>query len=400
MLQEMILKGERPLNLIENEIIAKKTEAFEAAITSLVPIKLLIYPYVKDFRRKLKKQKSLLLKTAKNIVQAPEKQQTLIKRAEKQYYLNNPFYSLVMLYIPRIIVPRHIQRLLKRFERRTRRYFRRRVKDFVAFLQTIQRSEISPDAPDKDFWQLVFPEDQMFTGYLRAQYENDIKTLKMLKKGANWRNFYTLDVLNSFSISFIPLYRLFSIIWRRVSEAMEEYMKRKVLDFYLIDTLSDRVYNILKEKSYRYLMEKVFPAPPETVMKDMHDPDFIMRFNPQKNLKVKKLGPKCERYSSNTQVLLFKLDFSWDVHYRFEGAIEEWWFTNSNYVKNMTGYCVYERTPDGHCHFYNITVNFQPSDSLATIGDLIMPILERMSKENTKTMMEKVRNYYVEQNSN
>jgi hypothetical protein len=403
MLQETVYKGEAALNRLETEIIDKKTEAFESALTSLVPIKMLIYPYVKDFRRKLTNQKKLLLNTTKKILHNPAEKQKLLRRVEKKYYFESPFHALVMLYIPRIIRPMHIQRLLKRFERRTKRYFRQRIRDFTAFLRAAQASDLSPEAPDKDYWQHAFPSNLMFQGYLRAQYEYDRRMLKMLKRGGNWKNFYTLDILNSFSISFIPLYRLFSRIWRRISETMEEFMKTKVLDFYLVDNLSDHVYKILKEKSYRYLIEEIFPVDPEAFKKIIHRPEFIMQTNPQKGLKVERihpegedLHPEGERYVATLMLLLMKMIISWDVHYRFEGPIEEWWIVNSNYTKTMNGYCIYERTPEGHCHYYSITHKVEVSDKLAGLGELILPALEKMTKENALTMMQNIKKYFKE----
>ena len=79
MLQEMVFKGEAPLNRLELEIVEKKVEAYEQALTSLVPIKMLIYPYVKDFRRKLLKQKNRLLDTAKKVAMDPENQQKYMR---------------------------------------------------------------------------------------------------------------------------------------------------------------------------------------------------------------------------------------------------------------------------------------------------------------------------------
>jgi hypothetical protein len=207
-----------------------------------------------------------------------------------------------------------------------------------------------------------------------------------------------MDILNSFSISFIPLYRLFSRIWKQVPDAMEEFMKTKVLDYYLVDSFLN-VYNILKEKSYRFMIEKFLPVPPERVMDDIHTPEFIMRFNPQKGLTVEKCGANCERYKAVANMILFKLKIAWDLHYRFEGLIEEWWITNSNYVKSMTGFCLYERTPENYCHYYSITVKVEPSDQLAALGDMIIPTLEKMTKESTLTMMENVRKYYLENKS-
>ncbi|MFX1293359.1 MAG: hypothetical protein ACFFD2_00675 [Promethearchaeota archaeon] len=397
MFQKTVFKGERPLKALGKEIIEKKTEAFESALASLVPVKILIYPYVKDYRRKLTKQRHLLIRTAKKIIQNPEDQEKYIKKSALQYYRDDPFYALIMLYIPNLIVPMHIQKLLKNFQRRTKRIFKRRVLDIATFLQYIQESEISEEAPDREFFQYIFPKDKLFTAYLRATYDNDKKTLQMLKKGANWRNFYTIDILNSFSITFIPLYRLFSRIWKRISETMNEYIKTKVLDYYLVDTLSEHVYNILKEKSYSYLLDEVFPVPPEIVMKDMHNPEFIMRFNPQKGLQVTKCGTNCERYNAIANIILFKLKIKWDTHYRFKGDIEEWWITNSNYVKTLTGFCVYERTEENYCHFYNITVNVEPAENLEALGAIIIPTLERITKDNTKLMMDNVKKYYYTQ---
>ncbi|MHA1648592.1 MAG: hypothetical protein ACTSYB_00235, partial [Candidatus Helarchaeota archaeon] len=108
MLQETVFKGERPLNALEKEIIEKKTAAFESALTSLVPIKMLVYPYVKDYKRKLTKQKDLLIKTAKKIIQDPDQREKYIKKASIQYYRDDPFHALVMLYIPQLIIPMHI----------------------------------------------------------------------------------------------------------------------------------------------------------------------------------------------------------------------------------------------------------------------------------------------------
>lgn len=405
MLQEMVFKGEVPLNKLESEIIDKKTDAYESALSSLIPIKMLIYPYVKDFRRKLVKQKKLLIEAAKRVLQDPENRPTIIKKVEKKYYKESPFYALVMLYIPRIIVPRHIQALLKRFERRTKRYCRQRVRDFTAFLHIIQSSNLNPNSQVKDFWQHVFPMDQQFTGYLRAQYEYDRKILKMFKKGSNWRNIYTLDVLNSFTVSFIPLYRLFSRIWKKIAASMEDFMKNKILDFYLVDSLSDHVYNLLKEKSYRFLLEETFAVDPEEFKKTIHEPWFIMQMNTQKGLNVERIRPEGagvhpdgERYTASLSFLLMKMIIKWDVHYRFEGAIEEWWIVNSNYTKSMNGYCIYERTPEGYTHFYSITAKVEPSEKFAGLGELLMPMLEQISKENTQTMMQNVKKYYREKN--
>ena len=175
---------------------------------------------------------------------------------------------------------------------------------------------------------------------------------------------------------------------------MEEFMKTKVLDFYLIDSISDRVYNILKEKSYRFFLDETFPVDPETFKEEIHDPEFIKRFNPQKGLQVKRIEPQGEHYVAVTNILLMKFTIAWDVLYRFEGPIEEWWIENSNYLKEMTGYCIYERTPEGHCHYYSITVKAEPTDMLAGLGEMIVPTLERMTKENTQTMMKNVRKYY------
>ena len=395
MLQEMLLKGEPSLRALEREIIAKKTEAFESALNSLVPIKLLIFPYVKDFQKKLTKQNQILLQTVKKVLQNTEDIQNTVEKAADTYYYNNPFHSLVMLYIPRIIVPMHIQKLLKQFESRTKHYFRRRVKDFVAFFRRIEESNLPSCAPDRQFIQYIFPTEAFFTDYLRDQYEYEIKILRLLKKGSDWRNFTTLDILNSFSISFIPLYRLFSRIWKRISETMEEYMKEKFLDYYLID-LSSHVYDILKEKSYRFVLEETFPVDPEFFKQQIHDPAFIMRFNPEKGLKVERIAPQCERYISVSNLLLLKFTIAWDTHYRFEGPVEEWWVDNSSYIKTMTGFCIYERTPEGHCHYYSITVIVEPSEKLAAFGDMIIPTLERMTKENTKTMMKNIKKYYLD----
>ena len=404
----MLLKGEPALRTLEREIIAEKTEAFESALTSFVPIslaKVLIHPYVKDFQKKLMKQNQILLQTSKKIFQNPDLNQEIIEKAADQYYYNNPFHALVMLYIPRIIVPLHIQKLLKQLEGRTKKYFRRRVKDFVAFLRRIEESEIPSCAPERQFMQYIFPNEAFFTDYLRDQYEYELKILKLLKKGANWRNFSTLDILNSFSISFIPLYRLFSRIWKRISEQMEEYVKTKVLDYYLIDSLSSHVYNILKEKSYRFLLEETFPVDPEFFKQQIHDPEFIMRFNPEKGLKVERIEPEdgsppFERYTSVTSLLLLKFTIAWDTHYRFEGPIEEWWVDNSKYVKAMTGFCIYEPTPEGYCHYYSITVNVEPSEIIAGFGDMVITTLERMTKDNTKIMMKNIKKYYLENGPN
>ena len=396
----MLFKGESSLRALEREIIAKKTEAFESALSSLVPIKLLIYPYVKDFRKKLTKQNQILLQTAKKVLQNSEENQPLIEKAADTYYYNNPFHSLVMLYIPRIIVPMHIQKLLKQFESRTKHYFRRRVKDFVAFFRRIEGSNLPACAPDRQFIQYILPTEAFFTDYLRDQYEYEIKILKLLKKGSNWRNFTTLDILNSFSISFIPLYRLFSRIWKRISEKMEDYMKNKVVDYYLIDSLSSHVYDLLKEKSYRFLLEETFPVDPELFKQQIHDPAFIMRFNPEKGLKVERVAPQCERYTSISNLLLLKFTIAWDTHYRFEGPIEEWWVDNSSYIKTMTGFCIYEQTPEGHCHYYSITVNVEPSEMIAGFGDMVITTLERMTKDNTKIMMKNIKKYYLENGPN
>ncbi|MFX1298372.1 MAG: hypothetical protein ACFFD2_26395, partial [Promethearchaeota archaeon] len=184
--------------------------------------------------------------------------------------------------------------------------------------------------------------------------------------------------------------------WRHIPEAMEEYIKKKVLDYYLIDSLSDKVYNILKEKSYRFLIEEILPAPPEKVMEDMHRPEFIIRFNPQKGLHMEKIAPNREHYTTIANMILFKLKLSWEFVYRFEGFVEEWWVENANYLKNMSGFCIYERTKDNQCHYYSITVKVEPNETLAALGEMIIPTLEKMTKENTAIMMENIRKYYME----
>jgi hypothetical protein len=48
----------------------------------------------------------------------------------------------------------------------------------------------------------------------------------------------------------------------------------------------------------------------------------------------------------------------------YKGNIEEWWVENSNYIKEMHGFAVYEETPDGHCRYADILVTFSLDDSL------------------------------------
>ncbi|MHA1324620.1 MAG: hypothetical protein ACTSRL_17660 [Candidatus Helarchaeota archaeon] len=126
-----------------------------------------------------------------------------------------------------------------------------------------------------------------------------------------------------------------------------------------------------------------------------------MQTNPQKGLKVERIHPTGEgvhpdgeRYTATLMLLFMKMVITWDVYYRFDGPIEEWWIVNSNYTKSMTGYCIYERTPEGYCHYYSITVKVEPSEKLAALGELIIPALEKMTKENTQIMMQNIKKYY------
>ena len=125
MISELSLKGEIVLRDLENEIIEVKTKAFDETLRTLIPIKLLRSPYIKDYKKKLEKQLQILFAAVKKIMTSPKQEsKKIIKNSFKLYYKKDPINTLLLMYVPSFIQSIKIKEIINKLERANFRFYK------------------------------------------------------------------------------------------------------------------------------------------------------------------------------------------------------------------------------------------------------------------------------------
>jgi len=390
MKKRICIPGENILVDLENEIIEEKTRAYQIALSKLYPFPLLTQPFVLDYRKKLHYQFNVLFQTAKEIYLQPGKKREIIKKNFRKYYQHTPLYSILLLQISPIFAPNFIRKVLKQLKRLNFRYFRRRIIFLLLLFERLNSLPIDTLHSDDEFVRRIFGDKKFLMEYIYSYIEIEQKKYRIIKKGGDWSQIHPQDYLHSFTLTSISFYHYVSSIWKTHSQYLTQFLKAKVADLYHLKTLEDGELEIVKSGKYRYKLIKEFPRPPKIMMELFHDPDTLMKNYPNKNIKIEKIAPNRLRYTISEKIPLMKIVLQYDLVYRFKGNIEEWWIENSNYIKKMTGFAVYEETPEGHCRYADILVDFELADSLKPFEDMIIPTLERIGRQNVESLMENI----------
>jgi len=403
MISELNYKGETILREIESEISKIKINAFDKTLSSLIPFKLLRDPYIRDFQKQIEKQNQILFAAVKQIMRNPEDKKRIIKNSFKLYFKKDPIYSILMMYLPDFIKSVKINKILKKLERANYRNYKLKILEILAILKYLNSKEIDLELDKNKLLAQLFSDENVFSAYLNNYIEREKKIYSIIKQGGSWKGTISLlDAFSGFSITMIPLYRLVSNIRKNILEDLDKYVREKIWNIYYKDS-SCRIYTFkdCQEMNFRHKILFKFEASPEEVFKKMTDPEILTKSNPQKSFKVTRLSKNRMKYEVTVNILLLKLSIYWETvskyHFGKDYIFEEWHIENSNYAKYMDGFCLYERTPENHCRYANITKTFIPNEKLALLGEPVINQLEELSNQYTEKMFKNIGKLFLKE---
>ncbi|TFF86944.1 MAG: hypothetical protein EU551_00040 [Promethearchaeota archaeon] len=397
MISEIKLKGESILQDIESEIIDIKTNAFEKTLKSLIPIKLLRSPYVRDYRKKIIKQKQILFAALRQIIMDPEDgRDRIIDKSFNMFFKKDPIYSLLLMYLPSFIKSNKTAKILDKLERANYRFYKLKILENLAILNYLSKKNIDFEKKTDDLLKSVFPDENVMNAYLHNYVEREKRIYSIIKQGGNWKeSFSVFDAFSGFSITMIPLYRLTSNIRINLLEALDSYARDKMWKIYYKGS-SCRIYTFeeCQEKNFRHKILYTFKASPEEVFEKFQDPEILSKTNPEKNFKVTRLSESRMRYEIKTNLLLLSINVHWESVSEYihddDFIFENWHIENSNYADYLEGFSLFERTANNHCRYANVTKKFIPSEKIALLGDIVIKQLEKMTNQNTEGMMKNI----------
>ena len=399
MISELKLKGESILKDIEDEIISVKTNAFDKSLRTLIPIKILRDPYIRDYQKKLERQGNIIFAATRQIIMSCDSRKEkirIIKKSFEMFFKKDPIYSLLLMYIPSFIKSIKINKILNELEKVNFRYYRIKINENIAILEYLSRKQIDFELDENELLNSVFPDENVVNAFLHNYLEKEKMIYSIIKKGGNWKKtFSVFDTFSSFSITMIPLYRLTSNIRMNTLQALDTYARDKMWKIYYKDS-SCKIYSFkdCQEKDFRHKILFNFPVSPEIVFEKMTDPEILTKTNPDKTFKVTQIADNRMRYDISINLIIVKMKIYWETVSKFtynkDFIFEEWHIENSNYAESMDGFCLFERTPNNHCRYANITKTFIPNKKLALLGDVILIQLENISNQNTEKMMKNI----------
>ncbi|NVM28115.1 MAG: hypothetical protein HWN65_04670 [Candidatus Helarchaeota archaeon] len=395
MKESACISGERVLEDLEQEIIEEKARAYRIALEQIYPLPFIINSYVVDYKRKLQRQFDVLFNTAKEIYLNPDRKKRLIKLNFPKYYKKTPLYSTLLLQIPPIFVPNFIRRVLRQLKKLNKRYFKRRINFLHILFNHLNSIKIETIHSEAELLRRIFENKTFLLEYIYSYIEVEQKKYRIIKKGGDWTKIPIPDFFHSFTLGSISFYQYVSSIWKTLTQYLTEFLELKVADMYHLKTLDDDQLEIVKTGKYRYKLVKEFPCSPQRLMEIFHDPEILMKCYPNKNIKIEKLTPTRLRYTLSEKIPLMKVTLQYDLVCEFKGNIEEWWVENSNYIKIMTGFAVYEETTEGNCRYVDVLVDFAPDDILKPFEGIIIPALERMGRKNLEKLMENIYQFLI-----
>ncbi|MHA1751125.1 MAG: hypothetical protein ACTSYZ_02045 [Candidatus Helarchaeota archaeon] len=397
MISELSLKGEIVLRDLENEIIEVKTKAFDETLRTLIPIKLLRSPYIKDYKKKLEKQLQILFAAVKKIMTSPKQEsKKIIKNSFKLYYKKDPINTLLLMYVPSFIQSIKIKEIINKLERANFRFYKLKISETIAILNYLSKKKIDLDQDNNKILASVFPDENMVNAYLNNYIEREKKIYSIIKQGGSWKKTFSFfDAFSGFSITMIPFYRLTSNIRINILEALDNYVRNKLWNVYYKNS-SYQIYTFkdCQEKHFRHKILYTFPASPEEVFEKFYDADILTKTNPEKSFKATRLSKNRVRYEITVNLLLLKMKIYWEAVSKYTYGdnfiFEEWHIENSNYGEYMDGFSLFERTKKNHCRYANVTKSFIPNEKLALLGEPVINQLENFSNLNTEQMMKNI----------
>ncbi len=393
MKENFCISGEHVLVNLELEIIKQKTRAYQIALEQLYPIPFLTTPFVNDYKNKLKHQFNVLFETAKQIYISPEKKHRFIKKGFARFYQKTPLYSILLLQIPPIFAPNYIRDVLKQLRRLSRRYFNRRVRFLTILFEKLNHIHVETLHSDDEILRRIFDKTFLLE-YIYSYVEIEQKKYHLIKKGGDWNQIKLPDYFHGFTFTSISFYQYVSSIWKTLTEFLSQFLETKINEMYYLHSLDENELEIVKFRQYRYKLVKEFPTSPDILLEIFHDPVILMRNYPSKNIKIEKIEPNRLRYTISENIPLMKVVLKYDLVSEYsesEGAIiEKWWIENGNYIHEMHGFAIFEKTHEGFCRYADILVDFNLDKQLKPFEDMIIPTLESMGRKNIEQLMENV----------
>ncbi|MHA1277821.1 MAG: hypothetical protein ACTSQ8_11575 [Candidatus Helarchaeota archaeon] len=392
------IPGEQVLEKLEKEIIEEKTRAYQIAISSIWPVPLLTQDAVQNYKYKLQRQLNILFTTAKEIYLNPDRKERLIKLNFPEYYQKTPLYSVLLLQIPPIFAPNFIRKVLKQLKKLNKRYFKRRINFLLILFKKLESLKIETIHSEEELLRRLF-EKTFLMEYIYSYIEIEQKKYWIIKKGGDWNQLSVRDFFNGFTMTSLSFYKYVSNIWKTLSQYLTEFLEAKIADLYHLRTLENGNLEIVKTGKYRYKLIKEFPCTAQRLVEIFHDPETLVKNYPTKNIRIEKIAPDVLRYEITEKIPLMKIVLKYDYHFSIEkqpnGFHEEWWIENSNYIRSMTGFAVYEETPEGNCRYADILVNLEMDDQLKPFENMIIPMLENIGRKNIEALMENVYQTFV-----
>lgn len=393
--KDLCIPGEDVLEQLEGEIIDEKVRAYQIALDKILPVMPVLQPFISDYKSKLQHQSSILLSTAKQIYANPEKKRKILRSNFPKYYQHTPLYSILLLRFQTILTPKYIKGILKKLRHVNRRYFRRRVTFLIILFEELSKIQPNSYHNPSEILRRIVIDKKFLIEYIYSYIELEQKKYQIIKKGCDYNCLSLMDYLNSFTITSVPFYQYVSSIWKTINEVLPKFLESKVTDLYHVNSLADGELDIVKSRNYRYKLVKEFPSSPQVMQEIFHDPEILMKHYPSQNILIEKIAPNRLRYTITEKIPLMKIKLKYDLVWRYKGNVEEWWVENSNHIKKMTGFAVYEETPEGNCRYADVLVEVSLSDQLKPFESMVIPALENMGRKNIEKLMENIYQYLV-----
>jgi len=407
LISELNLKGEQILKDLDDEIISIKTKAFDKSLRTLIPIKILREPYIRDYKKKLEKQLQILFSAIKQIIIVSSKEDInrIINNSFKLYYKRDPIYTLLLMYVPTFVQSVKIKKILTKLERANYRYYKLKILENIAILNYLSKRNINYDLDSNELLGSVFTDENMFNAFLNNYVEHEKKIYSIIKQGGNWKETLSVfDIFSGFSITMIPLYRLTSNIRMNILEDLDNYVRNKLWNIYYKETQC-QIYTFkdCQVKNFRHKILYTFPVSPEKVFEKFYDTEILTKTNPERSFKATRLSDNRVRYEVTINILLLQLKIYWEAVsnyiYGENYIFEEWHIENTNYAEYMDGFSLFERTKNNQCRYANITKTFIPNDKLALLGEPVIKQLENISNQNSEKMMKNIYKLIIKENT-
>ncbi|MHA1269588.1 MAG: hypothetical protein ACTSPY_07340 [Candidatus Helarchaeota archaeon] len=404
--KEKIIQLKSILEDLEKEIIEIEAKAYEVALTQFFPIISIFKHYISEYRRKKTYQSNIIIGTAIGIYTQPDKRNYLIQIKFTKFYKNDPLYSLLNIYVPSFRTSKNLKTIKKRFKNTLKRFFKRRVVYIYNLFKQFERIAPNNYHSRNELVRRIFKDKNLFYLYINDNIEIERRKYSIIKKRGDLRCLTPVNIIFDINSLSIPLYHYLSEVWRIYNETLSSYLKSKIEELYFLKSISKEDLSILSSRDYRYKLVKEFPRTPKKMLEILHNPKILMENYPDNKLKVEKIASNRLRYTIIEKVPLINVeiryDFVWEWSYidNTNNIKEKWWIENGNYMKEMTGFAIYEESEGGHCKYADIVAKAILIDKLKPFEHVITPVVENTGKKNLEILMENIYNKLIEEDKN